>query len=125
MRRKPLIKKADLLIIAGLLLAAVLLLLLRGVGNVLTAVVSVDGEIRYEIDLANVKEAYTLPLENGVILAVAPGEIRFLASDCPGQDCVRCGALTKTGQATACVPNKTLIALKGAADGRAPDAVSY
>ncbi len=125
MNRKRFFKKWDLAIVAALLLAAAALFLFRGGSGKRTAVIAVNGETLYEIALDDVKEPYTLTLENGVSVGVAPGEIRFLASDCPGQDCVRCGALTKTGQAAACVPNKTLIALNGAADGRAPDAVSY
>ena len=125
MNRKRFFKKWDLAIVAALLLAAAALFLFRGGSGKRTAVIAVNGETLYEIALDDVKEPYTLTLENGVSVGVAPGEVRFLASDCEGQDCVRCGALTKTGQAAACVPNKTLIALKGAADGRAPDAVSY
>ena len=126
MRRNALIKKADLLIITALLLAAAVPLLLTRAGNRSpTAVIAVNGETLYEIPLGDVKEPYELRLENGVTVAVAPGEIRFLASDCRGQDCVNCGALTKTGQAAACVPNKTVIALRGAPDRNAPDAISY
>ena len=125
MSRKRFFKKWDLAIIAALLLAAGALFLLRGGGGDTTAVIAVNGETLYEIDLKSVEEPYTLTLENGVSIGVAPGEIRFFASDCPGQDCVRCGALTKAGQAAACVPNQTLIALRGAPDKRAPDAVSY
>lgn len=125
MNRKRFFKKWDLIVVAALLLAAAALFLFRSGGGRRTAVIAVDGETLYEIELDSVKEAYTITLENGVSVEVAPGEIRFLSSDCPGQDCVRCGALTRAGQAAACVPNKTLIALKGAPDGRAPDAVSY
>ena len=125
MNRKRFFKKWDLAIVAALLLAAAALFLFRGGSGKRTAVIAVNGETLYEIELESVKEAYTITLENGVSVGVAPGEIRFLSSDCPGQDCVRCGALTRAGQAAACVPNKTLIALKGAPEGHAPDAVSY
>ena len=124
MNRKPLFRKADAAVIAVLLALAGVLMLLRGGGKAPTAVILADGETLYEISLADVKEAYEIPLENGVVIAVAPGEIRFAASDCHGQDCVRCGALTKAGQAAACVPNRTVIVLKGAPEKGAPDAIS-
>ena len=126
MRRKPLFKKADAAVIAGLLLIAGLLTLLLGGGKkTAVAVIAVDGETLYEITLSDVKESYTISLDNGVTVSVAPGEIRFLASDCRGQDCVRCGPLTKPGQAAACVPNKTVIVVKGTPEKGTPDAVSY
>ena len=108
-----------------LLLPALALLLFSGRGKAPTAVVITEGETLYEIPLGSVKEPYTIELENGVTVSVAPGEIRFAASDCRGQDCVRCGALTRAGQAAACVPNKTVIVLKGTLEKGAPDAVSY
>ena len=125
MKRKPLFKKADAAVIAVLLLPALVLLLFTGRGKTPTAYVIEDGETLYEIRLGSVKEPYILELENGVTVSVAPGEIRFASSDCRGQDCVRCGVLTKAGQAAACVPNKTVIVLKGTSGKGAPDAVSY
>jgi hypothetical protein len=37
---------------------------------------------------------------------------------------VRCGVLTRAGQAAACVPNKTLVTLTGKPLKGAPDAIS-
>ena len=118
------LKKGDLVLIAVLLLAGAVLLLLRGGKAAVTANVTVNGELRYEIDLTAVKAPYELPLENGVTLYVEPGAVRFLHSDCRGQDCVRCGALTRAGQAAACLPNKTLVSLSGKPPKGAPDAIS-
>ena len=125
MSRKSLFKKADAVIIAALLALAGLLLLLRGGGKAAVAEITVDGETLYEIALSDVKESYTITLPNGVEIGVDPGGIRFLASDCRGQDCVRCGVLTKAGQAAACVPNKTVIVLRGAPESGGTDAISY
>ena len=118
------LKKGDLVLIAVLLLAGALLLLLRGGKAAVTANVTVNGELLYEIDLTAVKAPFEVPLENGVTLYVAPGAVRFLHSDCRGQDCVRCGALTRAGQAAACLPNKTLVSLSGKPPRGAPDAIS-
>ena len=96
-----------------------------GYGHPEGTALTVDGETLYEIPLDDVKESYTITLPNGVTVGVAPGEIRFVSSDCRGQDCVRCGALTRAGQAAACAPNKTVIVLKGTSEKGAPDAVSY
>ena len=125
MLKKLHLKRADAILIAALLLASGILFLLRGRGGDVTAAVSVDGETLYTIALAEVAEPYTLPLENGVVLQVSPGGIRFLSSDCPGRDCVNCGLLTRPGQAAACIPNRTLVTLSGKAPKGAPDAISY
>ena len=111
--------------IAVLLLPALVLLLFTGRGKTPTAYVIEDGETLYEIRLGSVKEPYTLELENGVTVSVAPGEIRFASSDCRGQDCVRCGVLTKAGQAAACVPNKVLVMLEGEKAEGDPDIITY
>ncbi len=125
MSRKPLFKKADAVIVAALLVLAGLLLLLRGGGKTAVAEITVDGETLYEIPLGDVKESYTLTLQNGVEIGVEPGSILFLASDCRGQDCVNCGALRRAGQAAACVPNKTVITISGKTDKNRPDALSH
>jgi hypothetical protein len=119
------LKKADVLLICFLLAAALALLLLRGGGDTLTAEVTVAGVTVEQIDLKAVTSPYDLTLENGVRLHVEPGGVSFCYSDCRGQDCVRCGALTKAGQAAACVPNKTVIVLRGAPVKGATDAISY
>ena len=123
-RLKP--KKADIVILLCVLAAAVLLLVLRGGrGSALIAEITVNGAPAGTVDLRGVSAPYEFPLENGVCLYVEPGRISFLRSDCRGQDCVRCGALTRAGQAAACVPNKTLVTLTGKPPKGAPDAVSY
>ena len=118
------LKKADVLLICFLLAAALALLLLRGGGENLTAEVTVAGKTVEVIDLAAVKTPYEITLENGVRLHVEPGGVSFCYSDCRGQDCVRCGLLTRAGQAAACVPNKTLVTLTGKPAKGAPDAIS-
>ncbi len=118
------LKKADVLLICFLLAAALALLLLRGGGDTLTAEVTVAGVTVEQIDLKAVTSPYDLTLENGVRLHVEPGGVSFCYSDCRGQDCVRCGVLTRAGQAAACVPNKTLVTLTGKPLKGAPDAIS-
>ena len=119
------IKKTDIILIAALLLLAGVLFALGRSGKSKTAAVTVDGKLLYSIPLDEVKEPYTITLENGVTLAVEPGSIRFAASDCRGQNCVNCGALRRAGQAAACVPNKTVITISGKPDKNAPDALSW
>lgn len=96
-----------------------------GTSDVLTAVVSVDGE---EIDRVSLEPAagektyqagaYTLTVE------YASGSARVLLSDCPTQDCVHTGAVTRSGQSIVCLPARLIIRLEGGtADPDGVDAV--
>ena len=38
-------------------------------------------------------------------------------SDCPGQDCVHSGAVSRAGQSIVCLPARIVVELVGAADG--------
>ena len=117
------IRPADLIPIAVLLAAAGLLAAVFAGGNGATAEIIVEREIVATVDLTAVKEPYTLQPEDGVTVTVEPGAIRFSASDCPNQLCVRTGRLTKAGQSAACLPHRTLIRITGRAKNT-PDALT-
>lgn len=120
---KRLVRPADLIVVAALLAAAGILALLFGRTEGVTAEILCDKEIVYTVDLSAVKKPYDITLENGVTVTVAPGSIRFADSDCANGLCLRAGELTKAGQSAACLPNKTLIRVKGRAEN-APDALT-
>ena len=92
-------------------------------GEPLTAVVSVDGAEVERIDLAREdgERTYT---HNGYTLTVSlrpggePG-VRVVASDCPTQDCVHTGAITRAGQSIVCLPARMIFQLEG---GETPEA---
>ena len=82
----------------------------------LTAVVSADGEPVDRVVLAGLsgpeERTYT---SNGYTLRVAfgPGSAQVTASDCPTQDCVHTGAITRGGQSIVCLPARIVIQLEG------------
>ena len=95
-------------------------------GGDLTAVVSVDGGETDRVDLA----ALTGPEErtytaNGCTLRVTfgPGSAQVTASDCPTQDCVHTGAITRSGQSIVCLPARLIVELEGTGDTDGPDVV--
>lgn len=49
------------------------------------------------------------------------GQVWVAGSDCPGQDCVRSGAISRAGQSIVCLPAQVVIRLGGPAD--APDLI--
>ncbi len=93
-----------------------------GTSQALTAVVSVDGT---EIDRVSLDRAagektyragdYTLTVE------YAAGSARVLSSNCPTQDCVHTGSVTRGGQSVVCLPGRFILRLEGGTPD--PDAV--
>lgn len=118
------IKKADIAVIAAILLIAVSLFLFGHSTGTPTATITVDGKNIQTIDLSEQHENRIIELENGVKIEVSENSICFIDSDCTGKDCIACGMLSSPGDIAVCIPNKTIIKLTGKTNG-VPDAVSY
>ena len=83
----------------------------------LTVVVSADGQKLDRLPLAQFgTHTYA---NNGYTLTVtaAGGAVSVTQSDCPGQDCVHSGAVSRAGQSIVCLPARIVVELVGAADG--------
>ena len=92
--------------------------------QVSTLTVSFDGETVLEISLDEAGTDETLPLtHNGVTMTLTlnPGGetgAQVTSSNCPGGDCVRTGAIHRSGESIVCLPGRTVISLSGGhADG--------
>ncbi len=111
-----LIKKADIILIAVVLLLVLLWFLLTPETENTLAVITVDGKAYKTIDL---KSAKGEEIQVGNMLIYADnGEIWVLHSDCPDKLCENTGKIKRAGQVIACVPNKVVITIKGVeADG--------
>ena len=48
-------------------------------------------------------------------VAVENGAVRVSESDCPNQDCVHSGAISRAGQSIVCLPARVAVTLEGAA----------
>ena len=64
-------------------------------------------------------EELTVPVEGTYHLTVTLNKtgVRVSESDCPGQDCVHTGVITRAGQSIVCLPARIVVELVGAADG--------
>ena len=51
------------------------------------------------------------------------GSAQVTASDCPTQDCVHTGAITRSGQSIVCLPARLIVELEGTGDTDGPDVV--
>lgn len=113
-----------------------------GDAEALTAVVTIDGREADRFAPADLLErprtysnnGYTLEVVYGLRGAEAPpldhvppsgeGGVRVSWADCPTQDCVRTGRITRGGQSIVCLPARIIVRLEGgAADPDGVDAV--
>ena len=130
-RTKP--APADLLVAAVIVALAVLcglrFWLPQGQAEgALTAVVTIDGQVadRFPVSQGQPFEVRTYT-NNGYTLTVVPaGDSPLLSapdglcvseSDCPNQDCVRRGVISKAGQSIVCLPARIVIELQGGSGG--------
>ena len=111
------------LIIALLAVAAALWFYLpRSQSGQLTVVISVAGEETRRVPLSDFTE--TTVTGGGYTLRVSTrdGGVAVTDSDCPTQDCVHTGVITRAGQSIVCLPAQVVVHLEGAAPD-APDVI--
>ena len=79
----------------------------------LTVVVSADGQEFDRLPLAQFgTHTYA---NNGYTLTVTAtgGAVSVTQSDCPGQDCLHTGRITRAGQSIVCLPEQVIVTLEG------------
>ena len=127
--------KYDLIVVAAVLALAALLgvrfwLPSEPESGALLAVVEIDGAEVDRFALAQAAEETRTYTNNGVTLTVAPcatvkrdaetwtqtetAGVRVVSSDCPTQDCVHTGQISRAGQSIVCLPAHIVITLAGA-----------
>ena len=123
-------KKLDIVVAAVVLILAAVVALgfygpKLGQSNHLTAVISVGEEVMERVDLTTLKGEELLTVEGectlNVLLTESGAEV--ILSDCPTQDCVHTGHISRAGQSIVCLPGQVVIHLEGASDDGAPDIV--
>lgn len=137
MKRSPKLRPSlwDALVVCAVILAAILSAVTVWGGNrsteELTVIVSIDGEEVDRCRVAELPDADQTYTNNGYTLTVSLTEafsgemgLQVSESDCPTQDCVHTGIITRGGQSIVCLPARIIIQLVGgteSADG--PDLV--
>lgn len=92
----------------------------------LQAVISVDGAEVERVDLTKLDEPVEKVVQaNGYTLHLAmdASGVTMSESDCPTQDCVHTGSVSRSGQSIVCLPARVIIQLEGAVEGDGPDVV--
>ena len=122
------IKKADILLIAIILIVCAILLIpqIKSKKPPIAHVFSKGVEIAC-VDLGNVEKAYKIIPDTTpyVEITVEPGAIYYSHAECPDKLCVNCGKLKHPGNTAACLPSETLIVIEGEKDNDSPDIITY
>lgn len=111
----------DALIVLSVLLLAALIglrpIFAEERGGELTVVVSIDGEEVERMALDRFSAEAHRYTSRGYTLCVeaSDGKVTVTQSDCPNQDCVHSGAISRAGQSIVCLPARIAVTLSGAA----------
>ena len=81
----------------------------------LTVSVAIDGETVERCALSNYEGGTYESRGYTLTVAVENGAVRVSESDCPNQDCVHSGAISRAGQSIVCLPARVAVTLEGAA----------
>lgn len=116
-------KKGDKIV--GIILLIIVLISFGGVsiyktlvkGSENIAVIKRDGTVIKTIDLNKVAGAQEFKLSTGKdsynTILVEHNSISIKDSNCPHQECVKSGSISKPGQMIVCLPYKLIISIKG------------
>ena len=111
------------LIIALLAVAAALWFYLpRSQSGQLTVVISVAGEETRRVPLSDFRETTVTGGSYTLRVSTRDGGVAVTDSDCPTQDCVHTGVITRAGQSIVCLPAQVVVHLEGTASD-APDVI--
>ena len=106
-----------LVVLAVLAAAAAILFAFRPTGgNFLTARIVLDNEVVAELPLSTLTQPVALVgpgAEYPITVEAEPGRVRVLHSDCPSQDCVHTGWVSRSGGQIICLPNRLVITVTG------------
>lgn len=114
-----------LVVLAVLLLGVAAAWLTYGGENsgALTATVKHRGQVVARVELSSLTEEKTVSIDGAYHLTVTIDRTGAAVtdSDCPGQDCLHTGRITRAGQSIVCLPEQVIVTLEGKAPS--PDVV--
>lgn len=109
-------KRGDLIAIAGVLLFAGILLAAFFLGSAgverITVRVYQNGALVRELPLDRDMQ-FTVSGEYENTVTISAGRVAVTHADCPGEDCVHTGWISRAGSSIVCLPNRVEIRLVG------------
>ena len=109
------IRRSDLLLLAGILIAGIALFALNEAlqepgakvrvisGRDVYGVYELENDIEVKIDVDDAVN----------IIVISNGTVEMRYANCPGGDCVRQHAISMAGQSIVCLPNKIIVTIEG------------
>lgn len=81
----------------------------------LTATVKHRGQVVAQVELSSLTEEKTVPIDGAYHLTITLDKTgaAVTESDCPGQDCLHTGRITRAGQSIVCLPEQVIVTLEG------------
>lgn len=130
-------RRDALVALAVALLAAVTALLFylpRTQSDQLTLVITVGGQEQSRTPVTQMPDGpVRIEGRGGYTLTLSPSysdlpfspewSVRVSDSDCPGQDCVHTGAISRAGQSIVCLPAQVVVYLEGTPAAGQPDVI--
>ncbi len=94
-----------------------------GGGEHVTATITHRGETVDKVLLSALNEKKTVTIDGTYHLTITLTEdgVCVTHSDCPTQDCLRTGTISRPGQSIVCLPEQVVVRLDGKSDG--PDII--
>lgn len=118
-------KPLDALVVLAVLLGVAAAWLAYGGENsgALTATVKHRGQVVARVELSSLTEEKIVSIDGAYHLTVTLDRTGAAVtdSDCPGQDCLHTGRITRAGQSIVCLPEQVIVTLEGKAPS--PDVV--
>ena len=112
------------IIVALLAIAAALCFYLpKNQSGALTVVIDISGQEVRRVPLSDFTEATVTSRGYTLHIAAEGGAVSVTDSDCPTQDCVHTGAISRAGQSIVCLPAQVVVHLEGASAPDAPDVI--
>ena len=109
-------QKADLLVIAAVVLTAALIaavfLFSASSGENATVQIYQDGQLVKEVPLQE-NATITIPGEYQNVIEIQDGKVAITEANCPGEDCVHTGWIHTPGASIVCLPNRVEIRIVG------------
>ena len=122
-------RRDALVALAVALLAAVTALLFylpRTQSDQLTAVITQHGQVVRRVARSGMDKEQVIELDDGIYhltVRVSADGAYVSHSDCPTQDCVHTGAISRAGQSIVCLPAQVVVYLEGTPAAGQPDVI--
>ena len=78
-----------------------------------TVIISVDGEVLYELPLVEDTELLIETEDGNNLLIIQNGRVWMEEADCPDKLCVEHSAISRSGQSIICLPHKVVVSISG------------